>query len=246
MDPLPWNDYFSIELYLKNNRSTATITHHVYATPPAEKGTKGPLFVTHHGAGSSGLSFALFASEIRKALPHAGVLSVDARGHGATVVQNVGDSLNEHINDLSLDTLSQDLVDIMSLTQRFLDWPELPALVLIGHSLGGAVITNVAMGGKLGNAVLGYAVLDVVEGSAIDALQSMQSYLSTRPKSFLSIPSAIEWQLVFPLLSLVISSSLIQYPFSYNTKYHLRTCLRSFPPPSRHRPVPAPVAISVR
>ena len=96
--------------------------------------------------------------------------------------------------DLSLYTLTEDLLDVIKMTQKEMHWSELPGLVLIGHSLGGAVVTDVAVSGKLGNAVLGYAVLDVVEGSAIDALQSMQSYLSTRPKTFPSITSAIEWQ----------------------------------------------------
>lgn len=95
--------------------------------------------------------------------------------------------------DLSLKTLSQDLLNVILLTQRELGWPELPGLVLIGHSLGGAVVTELAMSKKLGDSVLGYAVLDVVEGSALDTLKSMQSYLATRPTSFSSIPSAIEW-----------------------------------------------------
>lgn len=101
---------------------------------------------------------------------------------------------NDRTLDLSLETLSQDLLEVILATQRKLAWRELPGLILIGHSLGGAVATNLAMTGNLGDAVLGYAVLDVVEGSAIDALQSMQSYLSTRPKTFPSISAAIEWQ----------------------------------------------------
>jgi len=191
LDPLPWNDYFARELYLKVSRSSENITYHAYITPPT---AKGPLFITHHGAGSSGLSFALFASELRKALPNAGVLSLDARGHGETIVENLEFPSESHVFDLSLNTLSRDLLDVINLTQREMAWVELPGLLLIGHSLGGAVVTDVAMSGKLGNAVLGYAVLDVVEGSAIDALQSMQSYLSTRPKDFPSIASAVEWQ----------------------------------------------------
>jgi len=190
LDPLSWNDYFARELYLVNRRTDETITHHVYITTPLEK---GPLFVTHHGAGSSGLSFALFAFEIRKALPNAGVLSCDARGHGETVVS---ESPAQALLDLSLELLSEDLVDVINLTQKKIGWAKLPSIVLIGHSLGGAVVTDVAASGKLGNAVLGYGVLDVVEGSAIDALQSMQSYLSSRPKSFPSIASGIEWQWV--------------------------------------------------
>lgn len=191
LDPLPWNDYFARELYLKLSRPAETVTYHVYITPPQ---AKGPLIVTHHGAGSSGLSFALFASGVRRALPDAGVLSLDARGHGETVVEPLRSRAEKQAIDLCLGTLSEDLVDVIRLAQKEMDWSELPGLVLIGHSLGGAVVTDVAASGKLGNAVLGYAVLDVVEGSAIDALQSMQSYLSTRPRSFPSIPAGIEWQ----------------------------------------------------
>lgn len=45
----------------------------------------------------------------------------------------------------------------------------------------------------LGSALLAYAVVDVVEGSAIDALQTMHTYLSTRPTGFASISQGIEW-----------------------------------------------------
>ena len=206
-DPLPWNDYFSQELYLKHesHERDETITHHVYITPPLGK---GPLLVTHHGAGSSGLSFALFASEIRKVLPKCGVLSLDARGHGETVVTSFGGTTGSENNiskestpdgnlTLDLKILSMDLYSVIRMTRQELAWPELPDLVLIGHSLGGAVVTDLSASGLLGKAVLGYAVLDVAEGSAMDRLQSMQQYLSTRPKSFSSIQSAIEWQYVF-------------------------------------------------
>jgi protein phosphatase methylesterase 1 len=165
LDPLPWRDYFGGEFYIENGRAAEVITHHVYITPPLNK---GPLFVTHHGAGSSGLSFALFASEIRKILPAAGVLSLDARGHGETFIKTREDALIDEMPDLSLTVLSQDLLDVILLTQNNLAWPELPGIVLVGHSLGGAVIADVAASGKLGNAVLGFAVLDVVEGSVLN------------------------------------------------------------------------------
>lgn len=161
LDPIPWSDFFKHEFYLENSRPTEVITHHIYLTPPA---AKGPLFVTHHGAGSTGLSFALFASELCKALPHAGVLSLDARGHGETSIMLYEASADDDILDLSLSTLSLDLVDVILLIQKRMAWSELPGLVFVGHSLGGAVTTEVAMSGRLGRAVLGYAVLDVVEG----------------------------------------------------------------------------------
>ena len=35
---------------------------------------------------------------------------------------------------------------------------------------------------------------DSVTGSAMDALESMNSYLSTRPQNFESVEQGIEWQ----------------------------------------------------
>ena len=167
-------------------------------------------------------------------MPDAGILSLDARGHGETVYQRLRPGTLEPIGekdgsvlDLSLGSLSEDLVTIVRLTQMKMGWTDLPGLVLVGHSLGGAVVVDVAKRGKLGSAVLAYAVLDVVEGisffsadfiyligistcvntvavglmtdslqigSAIDALQSMQTYLSSRPTTFPSISAGIEWQ----------------------------------------------------
>jgi len=138
------------------------------------------MFVMHHGAGSSGLSFATCADEIRKILPKAGFLSIDARGHGRTVMVSKAEKLQDSSSpstataqaeatgqvelDLSLETLSRDLVYVIRQTQAKLGWEKLPDIVLVGHSLGGAVITDVAKKGELGSTVLAYAVLDVVEG----------------------------------------------------------------------------------
>ncbi|ERF68540.1 Protein phosphatase methylesterase 1 [Endocarpon pusillum Z07020] len=190
--PLEWTEFFETELYLERQRAATKIIHHAYFSPPS---SSGPLFVAHHGAGSSGLSFACFAAEIRKAIPAAGVLSLDARGHGRTQVEMPkpeDDDQTESI-DLSLGTLSSDLADVVQATQTRMSWSALPDIVLIGHSLGGAVVVDLAHKGLLGSAVLGYAVLDVVEGSAMEALAHMETYLSSRPSSFPSLASAIEW-----------------------------------------------------
>lgn len=134
----------------------------------------------HHGAGSSGLSFATCASEIQKIVPKAGFLSVDARGHGRTTMTSNSKPLKTETPttaaaaeaesespielDLSLETLSRDLLFVIRETQAKMDWENLPDIVLVGHSLGGAVITDVAKNGELGSKLLAYAVLDVVEG----------------------------------------------------------------------------------
>ncbi|KAL8966019.1 MAG: hypothetical protein Q9197_006217 [Variospora fuerteventurae] len=208
LNPLPWTDYFTQEYYLDIVHPDETVIHHAYVKLP---GPKGPLFVLHHGAGSSGLSFALFAAELLKALPNCGVVSVDARGHGETVVKTPNGEIKGEPYDLSLDVLSSDLTNTVKLLQARLGWPELPNMVLVGHSLGGPIVTDVAWKGTLGHSVLGYAVLDVVEGSAMDALQKMNSYLATRPKTFPSLASGIEWQK--------------QHPFSHFAQQHLRTYL---------------------
>ncbi|KAK8027135.1 protein phosphatase methylesterase 1 [Apiospora marii] len=184
LQPIPWTTYFERELFLQPPGSAPGLTLHAYLTSP---GDKGPLFVMHHGAGSSGLSFAVCASEIRKRVPAAGILSSDARGHGLTVTPEGGEL------DLSLGTLAKDLLTVITMTKAEMKWTELPPIILVGHSLGGAVVTELAKSAQLGNALLGYAVLDVVEGSAMDALQSMQTYLSTRPTGFATVEAGIEW-----------------------------------------------------
>lgn len=157
---LDWRDFFSQELFLEEVYNETNIVHHVYLTPPSDS---GPLFVMHHGAGSSGLSFATCAKEIRKILPKAGMLSLDARDHGSTTTKSEPDGGPVEL-DLSLDTLSRDLVFAVKAAQSKMNWKTLPDIVLVGHSLGGAVITDVAKKGELSSKLLAYAVLDVVEG----------------------------------------------------------------------------------
>jgi len=182
-------------LYFDRQEGNTIISYHAYFSPPT---TSGPLFVTHHGAGSSGLSFACFATEIRKAISTAGVLSLDARGHGSTTIgqPEPGAEHQTEALDLSLETLSTDLAYVVQATQTRMSWSALPDIVLIGHSLGGAVVVDLADRALLGSALLGYAVLDVVEGSAMEALAHMETYISSRPSSFPSLASAIEWQYV--------------------------------------------------
>ncbi|KAF3175222.1 Protein with carboxyl methyl esterase activity, variant 3 [Orbilia oligospora] len=181
LEPIPWNHHFSENLHLTPS-SNPTSHFNAYYTPNTGS---GPLFVTHHGAGSSGLSFAALASEIRKINPEAGIFSFDARGHGGTSTSND--------QDFSLSTLSTDLYEALLAAQEQLRWESLPPIILVGHSLGGAVITDLAKRGLLGDRLLAYAVLDVVEGSAMDALHSMQSYLLSRPTGFTSLNQGIEW-----------------------------------------------------
>ena len=184
----PWTEYFDQELWLESQASDTQSTYHVYLTPPASP-TKGPLFICHHGAGASGMSFARFALAVRGIMPSAGVCSLEARDHGS-VVRAAG---GEQVSDFSIEALVSDALTMIELVKERMGWAQLPPSVFVGHSLGGAIATRIAAEGSLGGQLVGFAVLDVVEGSAIEALMHMKTYLASRPASFSSIDAAVEW-----------------------------------------------------
>ncbi|KAF1992080.1 protein phosphatase methylesteras-like protein 1 [Aulographum hederae CBS 113979] len=208
--PIPWTDFFAQELYLEtalpdsHSDAPGQAKYHIYLTPPATP--KDPLIICHHGAGSSGLTFALFALELRRLQPTWGILSVEARDHGSVVYTSSGDV----DTDLSVETLSRDFLRMIALTRRKMGWAKLPQVVLVGHSLGGAVVAHTAatmsntpamkeleassdLDLELAKHIIGFTVIDVVEGSAMDALKSMQAYLLTRPKTFPNLDAAVDW-----------------------------------------------------
>ncbi|KAG0175858.1 Protein phosphatase methylesterase 1 [Apophysomyces sp. BC1021] len=151
-------------------------------TPRTEE-APGPVFVMHHGAGHSGLSFSLVAHHLKKLMPNqCSVVAFDCRGHGDT--HTTGDT------NLSLSQLSDDLTRIIK--ELYPD--ESRDLVLVGHSMGGSVVVDVAQRKRVSH-VTGVVVLDVVEGSAMDALSSMTKFLSTRPTEFSSVEQAIQWSI---------------------------------------------------
>jgi protein phosphatase methylesterase 1 len=184
-----WSNYFAQQLYLDKKDESSSARYHVYLTPPADP-KNGPLFVCHHGAGASGLSFAVFSKHIQQQLPSAGVLSLEARGHGSVVTKPESDDV---VADFSLPTLTSDALAMINLTKDHMSWPSLPPTVLIGHSLGGAIVTNLASTNALGSSLVGYIVLDVVEGSALEALGHMKTYLASRPTTFSNTDEAVGW-----------------------------------------------------
>ena len=90
------------------------------------------------------------------------MLSLDAREHGSTTTTDQNGDPVEY--DLHLESLSHDLVFVLQQVQSKMGWESLPDIVLVGHSLGGSVVTDVAKKGVLSSKLLAYAVLDVVEG----------------------------------------------------------------------------------
>lgn len=66
------------------------------------------------------------------------------------------------------------------------------SLFLIGHSMGGAVASKTV---KLlpQEWIKGLMLIDIVEGSAMDALPHMNKVIASRPSKFDSIEQAIKW-----------------------------------------------------
>lgn len=108
-------------------------------------------------------------------------MAIDFRGHGET-----------HTNDdddLSAETMSRDIGAVIG---KIYENQHAPNILLLGHSMGGAIAVHVA-NMQLIPSLVGIIVIDVVEGTAMESLQSMQSFLRSRPTHFKSINNAIEW-----------------------------------------------------
>lgn len=185
--PTTWIKYFDNKKSVQVNGST----FNVYT-----KGSDGPGIIALHGGGYSGLTWALFAvslllidtTHIYVPIIHTQeeittkinchVVAIDLRGHGLT--HTTDDS------DLDLLTLANDVNDII--TAFYVN--EIPPIVLIGHSMGGAVAVEAA---RIVERAVALCVIDVVEGSALESLSAMQNILRGRPMSFPSLEHAIQW-----------------------------------------------------
>ncbi|ONK57754.1 uncharacterized protein A4U43_C09F3750 [Asparagus officinalis] len=167
--PLDWAGYFDKEEDIKIPESNNVF--HVYLA-----GSEGPVVFCLHGGGYSGLSFALTTRKIKE---RARVVAMDLRGHGKSSTDNDV--------DLSIDTLCNDVLAVLK--AMYGDSP--PAIILVGHSMGGSVAVHVAAR-KVVRSVAGLVVVDVVEGTALASLIHMQKILSNRMQHFPTIEKAIE------------------------------------------------------
>lgn len=111
-------------------------------------------------------------------------MAIDLRGHG--------DTKTDDEENLSAEILANDVGEVV---KTLYPNPEsAPQILLIGHSMGGAIAVHISHL-ELIPSLIGVTVIDVVEGTAMEALASMQSFLRSRPTWFKSIQQAIEWSL---------------------------------------------------
>jgi protein phosphatase methylesterase 1 len=107
------------------------------------------------------------------------LVSFDFRGHGDSKIE-------ENKEDLSIDTLIADSENVLRWVVQ--KWPE-PTIVIVGHSMGGAIaakFTERAVQSDLAPKIQGLIVIDVVEGTAIEALPFMEQIVKNRPSHFSS------------------------------------------------------------
>ncbi|XP_073253213.1 protein phosphatase methylesterase 1-like isoform X1 [Porites lutea] len=172
--PLSWEGYF------ETSRDVRVSEKNIFRVYQA--GSNGPLLLLLHGGGHSALSWAVFTKAI-SGICHCQILAIDLRGHG--------DTTTEDDYNLSADTLAKDVKDVVD--KIYEDVDSRPKILLVGHSMGGAIAVHVGVQGLLGPSLSGLAVIDVVEGTAMEALSSMQTFLKSRPSTFGSLEEGIEW-----------------------------------------------------
>ena len=160
-EPLPWSDFYD---------SRETLDEQI---PIYHAGTQGHVFLCLHGAGHSALSFAALAKYMKE---QSTVVSFDFRGHGDHYCENEG--------DLSEETLITDTIRVFRhVAARYKD----ASIILVGHSMGGSIATKASArimsspGEEWARHLQGLFVIDVVEGSAMDALPFMENIVMSRP-----------------------------------------------------------------
>ena len=174
-EPLDWHKAFPITYNICDN----TIPIYIH-------GEQGPNIICLHGAGHSGLSFAPLAL-INKDYR---IISFDFRGHGFNT--------QSPYNDFSEKTLINDTMQVLNHIHE--KYPE-ENLILLGHSMGGSIATKTCCEilkeeekyKELYKKMQGLIVIDVVEGTAMEALPFMENIVHNRPDKFNSIQKGIEY-----------------------------------------------------
>jgi protein phosphatase methylesterase 1 len=197
-DPIPfelWEEH-SVEIAPSSSTTTTTTTttKHVFKLYTLNESTDGRklLLVFLHGGGLSSMSWApciqmMYESDTGKDFEYC---AMDFRGHGQTRTSNDSDL---HVNTLVNDTvtvLNRFYVENGEETGRLSNKRD---VILIGHSLGGAIACKCIPLLKETFNVRGMIIVDIVEGTAVSNLEYMKKILANRPHSFPSVQHAIKW-----------------------------------------------------
>lgn len=103
-----------------------------------------------------------------------------------------GDSAADPSRDFSLRRLVSDAKCVLDNILEGDGCVDRARVVVVGHSLGGAIAVHLASALPKSQ-LAALVVIDVVEGSAMQALPSMRVVVQNRPPRFRSIPNAVYW-----------------------------------------------------
>ena len=172
--PIDWKKYFPHQIFI--DKQIPIYYNNI---------SKGPILFCLHGAGHSALSFSLLASLSNNYR----VISYDFRAHGFNTSQPE--------EDLSMATLVSDTEKVLLKINEL--FPK-ENIIVLGHSLGGAVavktcvnIFKTEFNQDLYKKIQGLIVIDVIEGSALEALPYMKSVIENKQKEFNNINDAISY-----------------------------------------------------
>jgi len=172
--PIDWKKYFPHQIFI--DKQIPIYYNNI---------SKGPILFCLHGAGHSALSFSLLASLSNNYR----VISYDFRAHGLNISQPE--------EDLSMATLVSDTEKVLLKINEL--FPK-ENIIVLGHSLGGAVavktcvnIFKTEFNQDLYKKIQGLIVIDVIEGSALEALPYMKSVIENKQKEFNNINDAISY-----------------------------------------------------
>jgi len=139
LSPLSASGYFEQALEVNPPGNDTTFRVYLNPTEATKESKHGTYLICHHGGGSSALSFAALAKEIKaKSNGELGVLTYDCRGHGTCLNRVISglicigktrtDGSHARATDLSLATLLSDMMGVM--THIFPDPKESPSFVV--------------------------------------------------------------------------------------------------------------------
>ncbi|QLQ80928.1 hypothetical protein HG537_0E02830 [Torulaspora globosa] len=190
---LGWEEFFeNNERYTLSERNFEFNTY--FTLPKSCQDASIPVFIFHHGAGSSGLTFANLSKQLVEKLEgKCAVFSFDARGHGRTRPIDLSKEVT-----YDLEAFIYDFVTLVNLFyERHLKKLVVQKLsiIFVGHSLGASICTfaYAHRTAEIRERSLGVCMLDIVEEAAIQALQKVHSFLISTPNVFNNYNEAVDW-----------------------------------------------------
>lgn len=190
---LGWNDFFDHQERIRVEERNFEFNTY-YSLPKSLEEPSIPVFVFHHGAGSSGLTFANLSKKMEeKTDGRCAVFAFDARGHGQTrpidSEKDVSYALSEFVKDFVtlLDRFFNSHLSGLAATRL--------SIILVGHSLGASICTfsHSELTTETKKRLVGICMLDIVEEAAIKALEKVHTFLLSTPNVFANYEEAIDW-----------------------------------------------------